>query len=412
LRGICPRGPGHRTMTPEGFPSGPPPEGDMGSNDRLDPEEISRYSRHILLPEVGMEGQRKLKDASVLVIGAGGLGSPVGLYLAAAGVGRLGLVDFDVVDSTNLQRQVLFGSRDVGSPKIDAARDRLRDLNPHIAIEVHDTRLTSSNALEILRGYDIVIDGTDNFPTRYLVSDACVLLGKPNVYGSIFRFEGQASVFWAERGPCYRCLYPEPPPPGQVPSCAEGGVLGILPGTVGAIQATEAVKLILGRGEPLLGRLLLFNALEMRFRELRLRKDPDCPICGPRPSIRGLIDYQQFCGVTPRAELVEADRDAITPVELRARLDAGTAPVLLDVRSTREWEICRIEPAVRIPLGELTARVDELPSGQEIVCICRSGARSARATLILREAGWSEARNLRGGLSAWAKDVDPTMPRY
>ena len=384
----------------------------MSSEYRLANEEILRYSRHLLLPEVGMEGQSKLKAASVLVVGTGGLGSPVGLYLAAAGVGRLGLVDFDVVDASNLQRQVLYDTRDVGRPKLEVARERLVDLNPHISIETHETRLTSTNALEILREYDVVIDGTDNFPTRYLVSDACVLLGKPNVYGSVFRFEGQASVFWAQRGPCYRCLYPEPPPPGMVPSCAEGGVLGILPGTVGAIQATEAVKLILGRGEPLVGRLLLFNALEMRFRELRLRKDPHCPTCGERPSIRELIDYEEFCGITGDADLVEVDHDAISPRELYARFDDGDAPVLLDVRSALEWAICRIEPAVLIPLRELPSRVGELHSDDEIICVCRSGRRSARATKLLREAGFGRARNLRGGLAAWAEEVDRTMPRY
>jgi adenylyltransferase/sulfurtransferase len=399
-------------MTAEGRRPRLPPEDDVNPRESLSQEEITRYSRHLLLPEVGTQGQTKLKRASVLVVGAGGLGSPAGLYLAAAGVGRIGLVDFDVVDPTNLQRQVLYDNGDIGRPKLLAAEERLREINPHISIELHDTRLTAANALGILREYDIVLDGTDNFPTRYLVSDACVLLGKPNIYGSVFRFEGQASVFWADRGPCYRCLFPEPPPPGVAPSCAEGGVLGILPGTIGAIQVTESLKLILGRGESLVGRLLLFNALEMRFRELRLHKDPDCPVCGEHPSIRELIDYEQFCGVSGAAELAEVDRDAMTPPELKARIDDGTMPLMLDVRSPQEWAICRIEPALRIPFGELRSRLEELPARDEIVCICRGGVRSARATMLLRELGIAGARNLRGGLKAWAEQVDPTMPRY
>jgi len=376
---------------------------------RLEHDEIERYSRHLLLPEVGIAGQAKLKAASVLLIGAGGLGSPVGLYLAAAGVGRIGLVDFDAVDISNLHRQVLFGTRDIGRPKLEVAAERLRDINPHIAIETHDTRLTSENALAVLRDYDVVVDGTDNFPTRYLVNDACVLLGKPNVYGSIFRFEGQASVFWADRGPCYRCLYPEPPLPGMVPSCAEGGVLGVLPGTVGALQATETVKLILEIGEPLVGRLLLFNALEMRFRELVLRRDPGCPLCGDHPSIRELIDYEAFCGITAEADL---HVESITAVELRTRIDRGDPLVLLDVRSPQEWEICRLDSSRLLPLGDLPSRIDELDPRHEIVVVCRTGRRSVRAAALLGDSGFGRVRSLEGGLRGWATEIDPSMPRY
>ncbi len=379
----------------------------------LSREEILRYSRHLIMPEVGLEGQKRLKAASVLCVGAGGLGSPLGLYLAAAGVGRIGLVDFDRVDETNLQRQVLYGQSDVGRPKLEAARERLQDINPFVRVETYETRLTSENALEILRGYDVVVDGTDNFPTRYLVNDACVLLGKPNVYGSIFRFEGQASVFWAGRGPCYRCLYPEPPPPGLVPSCAEGGVLGVLPGIVGAIQATEAIKLVLGKEEPLIGRLLLFNALEMRFRELKLRRDPACPVCGDKPTIRELIDYEAFCGVGAEpASLSEDETPAVAPQELKARLEGGHKLVLIDVRSPQEWEICRIEGARLIPLRELPARMHELDSRDEIVFVCKQGIRSRQAVQLLRQAGFRRVRNLAGGLLAWAKEVDPSMPVY
>ena len=378
----------------------------------LDPHEIERYSRHLILPEVGIEGQKRLKSASVLLIGAGGLGSAVGLYLAAAGIGRIGLVEFDTVDASNLQRQILYGTRDVRRPKIEAAAERLTDVNPHIEIRPHAARLTSENALDILRGYDIVVDGTDNFPTRYLVNDACVLLGKPNIYGSIFRFEGQASVFWSDRGPCYRCLYPEPPPPGLVPSCAEGGVLGILPGTIGAIQATETIKLVLDRGEPLIGRLLLFNALEMRFRQLKLRKDPACPVCGENPTVQELIDYEQFCGVATGAEPAAAHGESISPVWLKERLDRGDALVLVDVRSPEEWAICRLEPARLIPMGELADRIGELDAADEIVFICKIGKRSARAAEIARSAGLDRALSLEGGLAAWARDVDPAMPRY
>jgi adenylyltransferase/sulfurtransferase len=382
----------------------------------LSNEEVLRYSRHLIMPEVGMAGQRRLKAGRVLMIGAGGLGSPLGLYLAAAGVGTLGIVDFDVVDETNLQRQLLHGTADVGRPKLDSARDRLRDVNPHLHVESYETRLSSENALEIARDYDVVVDGTDNFPTRYLVNDACVLLGKPNVYGSIFRFEGQNSVFWAERGPCYRCLYAEPPPPGLVPSCAEGGVLGVLPGIVGAIQALETIKLLLGAGEPLIGRLVLFDALALRFRELRLRKDPACPICGEAPTIRGLIDYDEFCGI-PQARMEEERQAAvpqITPRELRARLDRGDRLAIVDVREPHEWEIGNLAPlgARLIPLGQLAERMSELDTAAEIVLHCRSGARSAKALHQLRQAGFRKLWNLQGGILAWSDEVDPSLPKY
>ena len=381
----------------------------------LTPEEVRRYSRHLIMPEVGMPGQKKMKAARVLLIGAGGLGSPLGLYLAAAGVGTLGIVDFDVVDVSNLQRQVLHGTKDVGRPKLESARERIEDLNPNVRVVPHETRLTSENALEILRDYDIVVDGTDNFPTRYLVNDACVLLGKPNVYGSIFRFEGQASVFWAAEGPCYRCLYPEPPPPGLVPSCAEGGVLGVLPGLIGAIQATETIKLILGRGRPLVGRLLLVDALKTRFREVRLRKDPECPVCGERPTVRELIDYQAFCGL-PQAE-EEARREAgavpeIGPTELRRWLDDGRDVQVLDVRERYEWDISHLEGAQLIPLGSLPERMNELDSAREYVVHCRTGGRSARAVSLLRDAGFRKVWNLEGGINAWADQVDPDLPKY
>ncbi len=374
----------------------------------LSNREILRYSRHLILPEVGIEGQQKLKASSVLVIGTGGLGAPLGMYLAAAGVGRIGLVDFDTIEFSNLQRQVAFGTRDVGRPKLEAARERLQDINPEVEIGIHETRLEASNALDILRPYDVIVDGTDNFPTRYLVNDASVLLGKPNVYGSIFRFEGQASVFWVGRGPCYRCLYPEPPPPGLVPSCAEGGVLGVLPGIVGSIQAAEAIKLLLGRGSSLIGRLLLFDALEMRFRELKLRRDPNCPLCGDRPTIRELIDYEAFCGVGH----AEPAGPEITARELQSRLEADSAaPTLVDVRTPQEWAICRLEGATLIPMNELPSRMGELDSRHEIVAYCKVGMRSAHAAALLRAAGFN-ARNLRGGLDAWAREVDPTLPRY
>src|SRR5947209_6239923 len=384
----------------------------------LSNEEIARYSRHVIIPEVGMQGQRKLKAASVLMIGTGGLGAPLGMYLAAAGVGRLGLVDFDVVDESNLQRQIIHGTKDVGRPKIESARDRLHDINPHIRLDTYETRLTSENALELFRDYDIIVDGTDNFPTRYLVNDACVLTGKPNVYGSIFRFEGQASVFWAERGACYRCLYPEPPPPGLVPSCAEGGVLGVLPGIVGAIQANEAIKLILGAGEPLINRLLLFDAWRMRFRELKLRKDPDCPVCGPHATIRELIDYEEFCGlrppaVAPATQEEQTQMEEITAAELKQRLDRGDDLQIIDVREPHEYEIAKLEQAKLIPLGQVVGRMNEIDPARETVVHCKGGVRSAKAIEALERAGFAgRLVNLRGGITAWSNDVDPSVPKY
>jgi adenylyltransferase/sulfurtransferase len=382
---------------------------------QLSNEEMQRYSRHLMLPEVGPEGQKRLKSSSVLLVGAGGLGAPLSMYLAAAGVGRIGLVDFDVVDYSNLQRQVTYATDDVGRPKLEATRERLRGINPHVQIDTHELMLDSSNALEILRLYDVVVDGTDNFPTRYLVNDACVLLDKPNVYGSIFRFEGQASVFWAEKGPCYRCLYEEPPPPGLVPSCAEGGVLGVLPGIVGCIQATETIKLLLGQGEPLIGRLLLFDALAMRFRQLKLRKNPQCVLCGEAPTIRELIDYEEFCGIAPQPRQQEeagAVRGEITPVQLKQRLDQGDALYILDVREPVEWEICKLEGATLIPLGQLRQRADEVPRNTEIVVHCKMGGRSAKAAAFLRQLGYERVFNLAGGIKAWAQTVDPSMPQY
>lgn len=378
----------------------------------LSPAELQRYSRHLILPEVGVEGQLRLKAGKVLAIGAGGLGSPLALYLAAAGVGTIGIVDFDVVDLTNLQRQVLHSSDSIGKPKLESAKERLSALNPEVKIELHQTKLTSTNALDILRGYDVIVDGTDNFPTRYLVNDACILLGKPNVYGSIFRFEGQASVFGMPDGPCYRCLYPEPPPPGLVPSCAEGGVLGILPGIIGVIQATETVKLLLGIGETLEGRLLLFDALRMRFRELRLRKDPDCPICGDRRSIHALIDYEQFCGIPSAVEALSPPKSALDPVELKEWMDRGESMLLLDVREPHEWQIGHIPGAHLIPLGQLPARLNELSSAQMIVAYCRSGVRSGKAVDLLEKSGFTKLRNLTGGILAWSDKVDPSVPKY
>ena len=378
----------------------------------LSNEEILRYSRHLIMPEVGMEGQLKLKKAKVLCIGTGGLGAPLGLYLAAAGVGRIGIVDFDSVDVTNLQRQILFGSSDVGRPKIEAAAERLGNLNPDIQIDRYETRLTSENALELFKDYDIIVDGTDNFPTRYLVNDACVILKKPNVYGSIFRFEGQITIFGYPDGPCYRCLYPEPPPPGLVPSCAEGGVLGVLPGIVGAIQAAETLKLIIGKGDPLVGRLLLFDALAMRFRELKLRKNPECPVCGNHPTVTKLIDYVQFCGI--RGEEAPAPQTTvpeITPRELKSRLDRGDDLFILDVREPHEYQICNLGGYL-IPLGDLSRRVNELDSSREIVAHCRSGKRSAEAAEFLRKAGFRKVLNLKGGILAWSDEVDPSVPKY
>jgi adenylyltransferase/sulfurtransferase len=375
---------------------------------------MQRYSRHLILSEVGLEGQRKLKAARVLCIGAGGLGSPVALYLAAAGVGTIGIVDFDVVDFSNLQRQILHGTSDVGRSKLESARDSILDINPEVKVELHDTALSSQNALQLFEPYDVIVDGTDNFPTRYLVNDACVLLGIPNAYGSIFRFEGQASVFGTKEGPCYRCLYPEPPPPGLVPSCAEGGVLGVLPGMIGMIQATETLKLILGAGEPLIGRFLIFDALRMTFRELKLRKDPDCPVCGTHPTVTELIDYEQFCGVAPhQAEGAVAADDSreITSTELKARLDRGEPLVILDVREPQEYQINRIQGSVLIPLGELPQRYNELDPSQEIIAQCKSGARSAKAAEFLRQKGY-QVKNLKGGILGWIDAVDPSQPKY
>jgi sulfur-carrier protein adenylyltransferase/sulfurtransferase len=377
----------------------------------LSNDEVLRYSRHLIMPEVGMAGQQKLKAARVLCIGAGGLGSPLALYLAAAGVGTLGLVDFDVVDFTNLQRQIIHTVDDVGRPKLDSAAEKLTAINPFVSVRKFETKLTSANALEIFREFDIIADGTDNFPTRYLVNDACVLSGKPNVYASIFRFEGQASVFATEQGPCYRCLYPEPPPPGLVPSCAEGGVLGILPGLLGVIQATEVIKLILGSGESLIGRLLLVDALGMRFRELRLRKNPECPVCGANPTVRELIDYNEFCGIRGEEAPVTAGVPEIQPVELKARLDGGEDIFILDVREPHEYQICNLGGYL-IPLGDLPARMNELDSSREIVAHCRSGVRSAKAVTLLRQSGFGKVKNLAGGILAWADKVDPSLPKY
>lgn len=387
--------------TPESVPS-------------LSPQEIIRYSRHLIMPEVAMAGQKRLKAAKVLLIGAGGLGSPVGLYLAAAGVGRLGIVDFDMVEFSNLQRQVLHTTHDVGRRKIESAAEHLRAINPEIQVVTHETRITSANAMDLIRPYDIVVDGTDNFPTRYLVNDACALLGKPNVYGSIYRFEGQASVFAPPTGPCYRCLFTEPPPPGAVPSCAEGGVLGILPGVIGCIQATETIKLILGKGSPLIGRLLLYDALEMKFREIKIRRNPQCPLCGDQPTIKELIDYEQFCGIRGEAAAgpeLESNWE-ISVEELKARLDQGDDIDILDVRTPEEWQICRIDGAKLIPMAELPDRVHELDSARETVIHCKSGARSAKAVAFLREAGFRKIKNLRGGIIEWARKIDPSLPTY
>ncbi len=380
----------------------------------LSNQEVERYSRHLIMPEVGMDGQLKLKAASVLCIGAGGLGSPVAMYLAAAGVGRLGLVDFDVVDYSNLQRQVIHGTPDVGRSKLESARDTLVAINPEVAIDMHETALSSSNAFDVLGDYDIVVDGTDNFPTRYLVNDACVLLRKPNVFGSIFRFEGQASVFATKQGPCYRCLYPEPPPPGLVPSCAEGGVLGILPGVVGTIQATETVKLIIGVGEPLINRFMIYDALRMKFRELKLRRDPECPVCGDRPTVTQLIDYDQFCGITPTDPVLDdsTSGDDVTVEELKFFIDNNDGVFLLDVREPQEHQICSIPGSVLIPLGELPNRISELGGHKDVVVHCKSGVRSAKAVKILSDAGFQKVRNLSGGILRWIDVVDPSLPKY
>lgn len=385
----------------------------------LSHEEIRRYSRHLIMPEVGMSGQKKLKAASILLIGAGGLGSPLAMYLAAAGIGRLGLVDYDTVDYSNLHRQVIHGTKDVGRSKLASARETILDINPHVQVDTYEVPLTSGNALEIFAPYDIVIDGTDNFPTRYLTNDACVLLGKPNVYGSIFRFEGQASVFYAAEGPCYRCLFPEPPPPGLVPSCAEGGVLGVLPGTIGAIQATEAIKLVLGIGEPLIGRLLLYDATAMTFDEVRLRKNPDCPICGEHPTITELIDYEQFCGMPAHdhsdyAAQANGSVPSISPGELKRRLDNGEELLILDVREPHEWEISNLAGlgAVLIPKGQILERLGELDTAREIVVQCKTGGRSADVVCELQRYGFKKLLNLEGGINRWAREIDPDLPIY
>jgi adenylyltransferase/sulfurtransferase len=372
--------------------------------------ELLRYSRHLLLPEVGVEGQRRLKAARVLLIGAGGLGSPAALYLAAAGVGTIGVVEFDLVDATNLQRQVAHGTAAVGRPKLESLTARLRDLNPHVVVEPFPVRLSSANALEILRRFDVVVDGTDNFPTRYLVNDACVMLGKPLVYGAILRFDGQVSVFDARHGPCYRCLYADPPPPGLVPSCAEGGVLGVLPGVIGSLQALEALKLILGIGDSLIGRLVLFDALRLRFRELALTRDPDCPVCGSHPSVTELIDYEAFCGIG--AAVAPTAGTEISPADLHQALKGAPPPVLLDVREPHEWEIAHIEGAALIPLGQLPAHLRDLDAHAEVVTYCHHGMRSMQALQLLRGAGFERVRSLAGGIDAWADAIDPGMPRY
>ena len=380
----------------------------------LTTDDLSRYSRHLILPEVGMEGQRRLKAAKVLCVGTGGLGSPLAFYLAAAGIGTLGLVDFDVVDASNLQRQIIHSTKDIGRKKLDSAEEKLTALNPALNVVKHDTMLSSANALEILKDYDIVADGTDNFPTRYLVNDACVLLGKPNVYGSIFRFEGQASVFATEQGPCYRCLYPEPPPPGLVPSCAEGGVLGILPGLVGVMQATEVIKLILGKGEPLIGRLLLVDALNMRFRELKLRKNPECPVCGTNPTVTELIDYQQFCGIvpeTPQESSVKNGIPQITVKELKRRIDVGEDVQLIDVREPYEYQIAQIGGKL-IPQNDVPQRLAEIDRDREVVVHCRSGARSQRIAEFLKQSGYPRVVNVAGGILAWSDEIDPRVQKY
>ena len=404
-----------------GAPTTAAPPANVGTglqarSDDLSAEEIKRYSRHLIMPEMGMDGQRKLKQASVLCIGAGGLGSPAVMYLAAAGIGRLGIVDFDVVDFSNLQRQLLHTTQDVGRTKLESAKNKVVALNPHVQVDTYEEALSSENAFRLFTGYDVILDGTDNFPTRYLVNDACVLLGIPNAYGSIFRFEGQASVFGTKEGPCYRCLYPEPPPPGLVPSCAEGGVLGVLPGIIGVIQATESIKLVTGIGEPLIGRFLIYDALKMKFRELKLKKDPECPVCGTNPTVTKLIDYDQFCGIAPapaNENVGGAVNDwEITPVELKKKLDAGETPFILDVREPNEYQINRIPGSTLIPLGELPRRYQELPRDREIVAQCKMGGRSAKAMDFLKTVGFTNVKNLKGGILEWIDKVDPSQPKY
>jgi adenylyltransferase/sulfurtransferase len=386
--------------------------GEANADVKLSREEIIRYARHLNLPEVALGGQKKLKAARVLLIGVGGLGSPLGLYLAAAGVGNLGLVDFDAVEASNLQRQVIYATADVGRRKLEAARERLVGINPYVELKTYEARLSSENALDLFRDYDIIVDGSDNFPTRYLVNDACALLGKPNVYGSIYRFEGQATVFDARQGPCYRCLYPAPPPPGLVPNCADGGVLGALAGLVGTIQAIETIKLILGQGETLMGRLLLIDALKLRFRELALRKDPECPLCGESPTITELIDYEGFCSSSSDLATAVNGAREVEPAELKARLDRGEALQLLDVREPHEWEISHLPGATLIPLGDLPGRLHELTSSDPIVVYCRTGQRSAEALHLLQNAGYQRVEHLKGGINAWARKVDPTVSIY
>ena len=387
--------------------------GGRATSEALSPDEIRRYARHLIMPEVAMDGQKRLKAAKVLCIGTGGLGAPLTLYLAAAGIGTIGLVDFDVVDVSNLQRQVIHFTADVGRPKIESAEAKLKALNPELVVHKYEFPISSENALDVFADYDVIVDGTDNFPTRYLVNDACVLLGKPNVYGSIFRFDGQASTFFPPHGPCYRCLYPEPPPPDLVPNCAEGGVLGILPGAIGVIQATETVKLILGVGRPLIGRLLLYDALDLSFREMKIRKSPKCPICGPNPTITALIDYEHFCGVSVVDAPAEVGvGESITPTELKARMDRGDQPMILDVRNPEEIAICRIEGSKVIPLPELANRLGELDANQPLVVHCKSGVRSQKAITLLKEHGFRRLINLTGGILAWIDEVDPSLPRY
>ena len=378
----------------------------------LTPQEVRRYSRHLIIPDVAMTGQKRLKNARVLAVGAGGLGSPVLMYLAAAGVGTLGVIDFDVVDESNLQRQIIHGQSDVGRPKAESARDAITEINPYVQVRLHTERLDSSNAFDIFAGYDLIVDGTDNFATRYLVNDACVLLGKPYVWGSIYRFDGQASVFWAEYGPCYRCLYPEPPPPGMVPSCAEGGVLGVLCASIGSIQATEAVKVLIGTGEPLVGRLLVYDALEMSYRDIKVRKDPECPICGKNPTITELQDYEAFCGVISDEAMRAAQGSTLTASELAEMRSRGEKFVLVDVREPAEFEIVRIPDSVLIPKGELPSRMSELPLDQPVILYCKSGVRSAESLAVLKAAGFSTAKHVQGGVTAWSLQVDRSLPVY
>ena len=380
---------------------------------QLTRDEILRYSRHLIMPEVGLEGQQKLKEAGILLVGAGGLGSPLAVYLAAAGIGRLGIVDFDQVDFSNLQRQIIHRTEDVGRLKVESAKERVQGINPEVQVQTFNTKLSRDNVMELIQGYDIVIDGTDNFPTRYLVNDACVFQKKPNIYGSIFRFDGQATVFMPFQGPCYRCLYPEPPPPGMVPSCAEGGVLGVLPGLIGVVQATEAVKLIIGKGEPLIGRLLIYNALKMEFREVKLQRNPECPVCGERPTVTELIDYEAFCGLTrgQEAEAAPSEHD-LGPGEIQALLRKERGVVLLDVREPHEYDIVHIEGSTLIPLSELHLRTNELDTADTIVTYCHHGQRSLQAIKTLERFGFKKLKHLRGGIDAWACEVDPEMARY